>query len=93
MSRTKRRRPGWSYRKEPSFPWWPPDESYRVWPLESYVRGHCLPSPVREPKRGGGWAWDEVHKPESKRFYKRMARRMRRREAKAQLRSLDVEAD
>ena len=85
MSRTRRALPGWAFKKEPTSPGWNRDSWY-VWSIAQCVRGHVGRSYAHQPRRGGGWGYDSACMGDTKRDYKKRAARMRRREAKAELR-------
>lgn len=84
MSRTKRRAPQQLYVTD-VHDWW--HDLYL-----SFIRGHRPGKDVRHPLRSGGW-WEWLDIPgrncaNAKRFQKRRASKMRRREAKTELRKL-----
>jgi hypothetical protein len=84
MSKTKRRPP------QQFYVW---DDEHHEWWRDlylSFIRGHRPGKDVRHPMRGGGW-WEWLDIPgrncaNAKRYQKRRASKMRRREARKELR-------
>ena len=81
MARTRRRKLGEFYRKDP----WVGDESHQEWALhyeERWVRGY-VSTPIHFVNRDGSYErWKECYGPNSKRWEKRLARRAKRRRSK-----------
>ncbi len=85
MSRTTRKLPGHFHKKTPC--WGEDPEWYAEWELQ-HIRGKWAAGYVHTmPTKSGGYRWfDTTSGVNSKRWYKRVVARMRRREAKVKLR-------
>lgn len=93
MSRTRRKLPGRFFKKDP----WcgEPDREWYDNYLLAMQRGHLVAGYVHcYPRRDGGYRWYETAEgPVSKRYYKRLVRRFRRRVAKEKIRQLSQEIE